>query len=366
MIYIDLTDLVEFARFNDVVSGIQRVVYNLARELEDDSEVSFVVLPRSKEPWIRLSSMKLESSGSIKCLNRINENWRLSRIKWSRARARARKERGIHKAQSLINFLLSRFVRPLLPQKELDLEVMCASRIPDEAFKKGDVIVVPSIPQHCDYLRMRLEPLRDRVKIVFFYHDIIPLTGKQFTLAGETSNFRKYFDLMMDRADLLITSAKFNVNDFRKYAAISSPEKTVPPIESIGLPVEFPVHVTDENFFEVSSVIRRLSAYKFCLSVGSVGPRKNYFELLQAWKKFYESDAYNNEILVVAGAPWESAADIVELLRNKAFCGGSIIYTERPSDIELSYLYENCRFTICISLFEGWGLPVSESIGHFR
>ena len=38
MIYIDLTELALYAR-NSEVTGIQRVIYNLARELEGNSEV---------------------------------------------------------------------------------------------------------------------------------------------------------------------------------------------------------------------------------------------------------------------------------------------------------------------------------------
>ncbi|GEM_PF-3782939 len=39
MIYIDLTELALYARNSEVVTGIQRVIYNLARELEGNSEV---------------------------------------------------------------------------------------------------------------------------------------------------------------------------------------------------------------------------------------------------------------------------------------------------------------------------------------
>lgn len=175
---------------------------------------------------------------------------------------------------------------------------------------------------------------------------------------------RKYYELMMDTADLLITSAHYNVADFRMYARISPSEKIVPPVEAIGLPVELGPQVTAEIFHEITPTRRRLNSQNFCLCVGYVGPRKNHFELLQAWKKYYESDVYNNEVLVVVGTPWQSAQDIVDLLRDKNFCGGTIVYLENPSNAELAYLYEKCRFTLCLFLFEGWGLSVSESIAE--
>jgi glycosyltransferase involved in cell wall biosynthesis len=33
-----------------------------------------------------------------------------------------------------------------------------------------------------------------------------------------------------------------------------------------------------------------------------------------------------------------------------------------PSDRELAWLYQNCLFTAYPSLYEGWGLPVGESV----
>ena len=39
-----------------------------------------------------------------------------------------------------------------------------------------------------------------------------------------------------------------------------------------------------------------------------------------------------------------------------------IAVAETPSDAELAFLYRNCRFTVFPSLYEGWGLPIGESL----
>lgn len=125
--------------------------------------------------------------------------------------------------------------------------------------------------------------------------------------------------------------------------------------------MDFDIQYTTDDYGVMSPISRRLQWYNYCLCVGTIGPRKNHFELLQAWKKFYESDEYNNQLLVIAGAPWETASDIVDILHSH-FCGGSVVFIESPCDKELSYLYDKCKFTVYLSLYEGWGLPVSESI----
>jgi glycosyltransferase involved in cell wall biosynthesis len=40
------------------------------------------------------------------------------------------------------------------------------------------------------------------------------------------------------------------------------------------------------------------------------------------------------------------------------------VILEQASDEELSWLYENCQFSVYPSFYEGWGLPIAESIAH--
>jgi len=41
---------------------------------------------------------------------------------------------------------------------------------------------------------------------------------------------------------------------------------------------------------------------------------------------------------------------------------GKLVLIENPTDAELVRLYEGCLFTLFPSFFEGWGLPVTESL----
>ncbi|MDT8349839.1 glycosyltransferase, partial [Roseomonas mucosa] len=59
-------------------------------------------------------------------------------------------------------------------------------------------------------------------------------------------------------------------------------------------------------------------------------------------------------------------ADLMQQLENAEWLGGKIRLVRDPSDEELLALYRGCRFTLFPSLFEGWGLPVSESLALGR
>ena len=45
---------------------------------------------------------------------------------------------------------------------------------------------------------------------------------------------------------------------------------------------------------------------------------------------------------------------------------GTVIHLDGPTDAELAWCYEHAAFTCYPSLYEGWGLPVSESLAFGR
>ena len=49
-------------------------------------------------------------------------------------------------------------------------------------------------------------------------------------------------------------------------------------------------------------------------------------------------------------------------IENADHLDGKLVVMEDPSDAELAALYAGCRFTVFPSLYEGWGLPVTESL----
>jgi glycosyltransferase involved in cell wall biosynthesis len=67
-------------------------------------------------------------------------------------------------------------------------------------------------------------------------------------------------------------------------------------------------------------------------------------------------------VLVFAGRIGWLVQDLMQQLRNTAFLNGKIVLVEEPTDAELVALYRGCRFTLFPSFYEGWGLPVTESL----
>lgn len=68
--------------------------------------------------------------------------------------------------------------------------------------------------------------------------------------------------------------------------------------------------------------------------------------------------------LVIAGSKGNGADKIIERIKLDPRLQKSVIHIESPTDNELSWLYGNCLFSVYPSRYEGWGLPVTESLGY--
>ena len=66
--------------------------------------------------------------------------------------------------------------------------------------------------------------------------------------------------------------------------------------------------------------------------------------------------------LVFAGRVGWQVEDLMRQIANADHLDGKLMVVEDPNDAELAALYQDCQFTVFPSLYEGWGLPVTESL----
>jgi glycosyltransferase involved in cell wall biosynthesis len=104
-------------------------------------------------------------------------------------------------------------------------------------------------------------------------------------------------------------------------------------------------------------------AGSYALIVSTIEARKNHILLFRVWRRLLEEMPREQiPTLVFAGRVGWLVSDLMQQLRNADFLGGKIMLVEDPTDDELERLYTGCRFTLFPSLYEGWGLPVTESL----
>jgi glycosyltransferase involved in cell wall biosynthesis len=101
----------------------------------------------------------------------------------------------------------------------------------------------------------------------------------------------------------------------------------------------------------------------YILSVGTIEGRKNHQLLYYALKGLIKEHSSTPPIVIAGRRGWLSA-DFQYMAENDPDIQEKIIIMEKITDSELRWLYENCLFTIFPSFYEGWGLPIAESLGY--
>ena len=109
-----------------------------------------------------------------------------------------------------------------------------------------------------------------------------------------------------------------------------------------------------------------LEGKAFVLCVGAIHFRKNQILLYHAWNRLLDRFARGGKeppmLVLVGGYAWNTK-DVRNVIQGDTRLRPYLHILEGVSDEELDWLYGNCLFTVFPSLYEGWGLPVAESLG---
>lgn len=194
------------------------------------------------------------------------------------------------------------------------------------------------------------------VRLAAVLQDMIPLVHPQFFEAGPfVDRFREYVDFLA-QADLVLAISDATHDDFLRFAPTADPARTV----RIELGADF-AHGGSQRR---PAALPDLQGRPFVLSVSTIQARKNFDLLYRLWQRFAAEGRSDHPHLVIAGRPGFAADDLLHQMRNDPAIAGSVTLIHGSSDVELAWLYANCAFTLYPSWYEGWGLPLSESLSH--
>ncbi len=101
----------------------------------------------------------------------------------------------------------------------------------------------------------------------------------------------------------------------------------------------------------------------YVLYTSTVEPRKNHLAALDAWDLLRADVAADAmPVLVCVGRMGWMSAPVERRLADDAGLRRHVRMLSGISDAALDLLYRRCAFTLYPSLYEGWGLPVTESL----
>jgi glycosyltransferase involved in cell wall biosynthesis len=86
--------------------------------------------------------------------------------------------------------------------------------------------------------------------------------------------------------------------------------------------------------------------------------------LLNAYRFLVENGFDLLPALVLVGREGWLNNNLAYQVENDPGLKGRVIILTNASDQILDYLYRNCMFTLYPSIYEGWGLPIAESMNY--
>lgn len=193
-----------------------------------------------------------------------------------------------------------------------------------------------------------------KLKYVQVIHDVIPAFSPHLFGDGFARDFDRFMFESIANADLLLCVSEATKRQLLKLCEVT--RIPVPSVEVIRLGDDY-----SQSSHPVRPKMDVATGEKFILCVGTYEVRKNHTLLYYAVREA----AYKNidiPKIIIVGRPGWLVQDLTYMLDNDPVVAGRIQYLGGVSDEEKTWLFQHCSFTIFPSVFEGWGLPVGESL----
>lgn len=195
---------------------------------------------------------------------------------------------------------------------------------------------------------------RDSLKIILFCHDLTPILFPHWYNYSTRSKFSIGLQ-QLALADLVLCNSTSTMHDFQKLCrqyGINYPKTIVTQLNGDL--------ITDKKIALTHNLL--LTNQKFVLTVGTISDRKNYDLLCNLWESFfYDTEMRDLILVIVGGAGWHGES-VLRRLASDPILKGRVIHLKEVADSELLWLYQHCLFTLYPSFYEGWGLPITESL----
>jgi glycosyltransferase involved in cell wall biosynthesis len=192
-------------------------------------------------------------------------------------------------------------------------------------------------------------------KFVMTVHDLIPIFARETCDQGTATVFEEFLRRALRHVDHYLTVSENTAKDLRKYTA--SKRLPAPQITVTRLGASF-----DEFLPPVSGQRSEMDVPgRFVLFVSTIEGRKNHKFMFNLWRQMIEDGEDVPHLICVGRVGWRVQDFLTDVVESDHL-DGRIIILQEISDADLKLLYDRCIFTVFPSAYEGWGLPVGESL----
>jgi len=228
------------------------------------------------------------------------------------------------------------------------------------AFRPDDVYFSMGLDwEYNDLGALYAERKRVGFRTVLHCYDTIPVLLPHLMSFDARQHFARYFTDLAHAADRVAAISECSKQDFtRLMGELGGP---VPPVDVAILGTEIDVPQA-----RVQPPATRLAEREFVLCVSTIEARKNHEQLYHVWDRLAGRHGDDTPLLVIVGMVGWGVGDLLFKLRTNPHMKNRVVIFDNLPDGELVWLYRNCLFTVFPSHYEGWGLPVVESLAFAK
>jgi glycosyltransferase involved in cell wall biosynthesis len=217
-----------------------------------------------------------------------------------------------------------------------------------------------------DYFRyVRNAKVERQIRYIPLVYDLIPIVRPEFCVPGWIRDVSIWLVGAFQHADAFLAISRSAKQDLLAAAARMGHVLAEEAVEVVPLDADFRRAGNALSLVELDRW--QLGGVDFALLVSTIEPRKNHALAFDVWADLLRRHGPDRvPRLVCAGRDgWMNDA-VFDRLDTDPVLATHVTLIHRISDAELDLLYRACRFTIFPSLYEGWGLPVTEALCHGR
>ncbi len=238
-------------------------------------------------------------------------------------------------------------VNPSSPAPNFKVRRDCFSLGPEKVCGPVDVYHLPS-PDFLGTLRC---------KIVVTVHDLIDKAYPQsHTPQTIDLSDRKMRDVVA-RADKIICCSQTTRDDLHRFFKVDA-GRTCVIYQGVDRTVFFPLAPDEEGYAD--SVLKGLGVTQpFILFVGTIEPRKNLSNLLEAFAALKAKKKFAGKLVIVGTKGW-MMDPLADTFSRKGL-SGEAVFLGYVTDEQLRVLYNKTEAFVFPSLYEGFGFPIVEA-----
>jgi glycosyltransferase involved in cell wall biosynthesis len=199
------------------------------------------------------------------------------------------------------------------------------------------------------------------VLVARMIYDLIPTIKPQWLEPVHTQAITLWVREVLTGSDRVLTISEYSRREIEQYCAECRFDLPSLAVVRLGDVLE-----TTASGRGPAALPKFVPSRPFFLCVSTLDVRKNHRLLYDAWTQLAARRGDACPDLVCIGMPHLHVTDLLRELRQDRAVNRRIHVLHGVEDFELDWYYKNCAATIYPSKYEGWGLPVAESLGHGR